>query len=145
MILVHGSCVAISGIGILLRGPAGAGKSDLALRVIGLGGRLVADDQVELRARDGALIATSPKNLVGLLEVRGLGIMRIDAVESAVVGLVVDLVGGAEVERQPRPVVAAYDGVEVPLLRLEPFEASAALKLKLAVTAQRIDETSLPS
>jgi HPr kinase/phosphorylase len=73
---LHGSCVALDDDGVLILGPSGTGKSDLVLRLIGLGWRLVADDQVEVVARDGMLHAAAPASLRGMLEIRGLGLVR---------------------------------------------------------------------
>ena len=130
---IHASCVEIGGCGVLLRGPPGAGKSDLALRLIDAGARLVADDRVDLR-RDGArLRAAAPAAIAGLLEVRGLGILRFDPVADAVPGLVVDLVPGAEVMRLPEPESVEILGIGLALFRLAPFEASIVAKVRLAV------------
>ena len=134
---IHGTCVAIDGAGVLLRGPSGCGKSDLALRLIDGGARLVADDRVSLEARAGDLVASAPGALVGLLEVRGVGIERLDAVARNTLRLVVDLVAPETVERLPEPATVQLCGVVLPLLRLDPFEASAPAKLRLAVKAAR--------
>lgn len=131
--LVHATCVAIDGHGILLRGPSGSGKSDLALRLIDAGARLVADDQAEL-SRDGAeLVAAPAPALAGLMEVRGLGILRFDHLPRAVVRLAVDLVLPAACDRLPEPATLALLGIAVPLVAIAPFEASAAAKVRLAV------------
>ena len=132
---VHGTCVAIDGAGVLLRGPSGCGKSDLALRLIDGGAVLVADDRVSLEARAGDLVASAPDALAGLLEVRGVGIERLEAAARATVRLVVDLVARETVERLPEPAAAELCGVALPLIRLDPFEASAPAKLRLAVKA----------
>src|SRR5437588_5560986 len=91
-VLMHGTAVAIDGRGVLLRGPSGSGKSDLALRLIDAGARLVADDQTELRRDGDAIIARAPPTIAGMIEVRGLGIVRIEALPAAPVALLVDLV-----------------------------------------------------
>ena len=127
--------MALDGIGILLRGAPGAGKSDLALRLIEAGAKLVADDRVRLTREDGTAVARAPAALAGLLEVRGVGIVRLDAAvvaDRAVVRLVCDLVPPAEVERLPEPAQVELVGVAVPLARLDPFAASAPAKLRLA-------------
>lgn len=134
MIRVHGTAIAIDGDGILLRGPSGSGKSDLALRLIDAGARLVADDQTELRRVGAALRLSAPATLKGMLEVRGLGIVRVPSVEDAPLRLVVDLVRDDLVERLPEPCFVTLEGLSFPLLALAPFAASAAAKLRLALT-----------
>ena len=128
----HATCVVLEGTGLLLRGTSGAGKSDLALRVIDAGAVLVADDQVEL-TRDGErLIARPALVLAGLLEVRGLGVLRLPYQAAAAVGLVVDLVPPDQVPRLPEDGVTDLLGIVIPRLLLAPFEASAVAKLRLA-------------
>ena len=92
MLLVHGTCVDLDGRGILLRGPSGSGKSDLALRLIDGGARLVADDQVELRRDGHRVLARAPITLSGRMEVRGLGIVPLPYVTEAALHAVIDLV-----------------------------------------------------
>ncbi len=133
MTIVTGTCVAIGGRGVLLRGAPGAGKSDLALRLIEDGARLVADDAVEVRNERDALVASTPPAIAGQIEVRGLGVVRIeDAVEAPLVA-VVDLVAPAAVERMPEPAATEILGVRLPLFALAPFEPSAPAKVRLAV------------
>ena len=74
---VHATCLSIDDVGLLIRGPSGIGKSDLALRLIDKGARLVADDRVGLLVSDNHVIARAPATLAGLLEVRGLGMLAI--------------------------------------------------------------------
>jgi serine kinase of HPr protein (carbohydrate metabolism regulator) len=136
--LVHASCVAIDGYAILLRGPSGSGKSDLALRLIDEGAVLVADDQVLLEAvrretGDGRLMASAPAALAGLLEVRGIGIVRCDAIAAAAVRLVIDLDDAANIERMPQRETCALLGMEIPRFTLNPFEASAPAKMRIAL------------
>jgi HPr kinase/phosphorylase len=135
MIRVYGTSVALGGDGVLLRGPSGSGKSDLALRLIEAGARLVADDQTELRRLGDALVMTAPDNIAGQIEVRGVGIISVPAAASATLRLVIDLVAPEEVERLPEPERCVLLGLSLPLLRLAPFEASAPAKLKLALRA----------
>jgi serine kinase of HPr protein (carbohydrate metabolism regulator) len=140
--LVHGTCVALGRLGVLLRGGAGSGKSDLALRFMALPGEgalcpgLVADDQVYVSANpDGTLTASAPPTIAGKIEVRGLGIMPVPFLPEAELVLVCDLVGGKDVPRMPPESEKAtvLAGVPLPTLRLAPFEASAPLKLKMAL------------
>ena len=140
--LIHGTCVALGSQAALIRGPSGSGKSDLALRFLALGAEpgfeplLVADDQVWVeRQSDGCLVASAPPTLAGKIEVRGLGIVQVPHREAALLALAVDLVLPQEVPRMPpdpldRIIIA---GSALPVVKLAPFELSAALKLRLAL------------
>jgi serine kinase of HPr protein (carbohydrate metabolism regulator) len=122
--------------GALLRGPSGSGKSDLALRALSAGWRLVADDRVIAWASGGRLFARSPDRLHGLVEARGLGVKTVGALDWAEVALVVDLaISPAQPERVPEPVLAEIQGVRLPLIILVAAEASAPAKLALALQA----------
>lgn len=133
MHLVHATSVEIGGSAVLLRGPSGCGKSDLALRLMDGGARLVADDQTAIAAEDGQLFASVPGSIAGLIEVRGLGILRVPYRGRVPLALVVDLVPAAQVERLPEPSSAAFLGLALPRLALAAFEASAPAKVRLAV------------
>lgn len=121
MPVLHATCVEWFGLGVLIRGKSGAGKSDLALRLIDAGAALVADDQVLLE--NG--IASAPAQLQGLLEVRGFGIVKLPFAETTAIALTVDLCSADEIERLPD----RFDGI----MRLDPFCASAVAKIKLAL------------
>ncbi len=129
---VHATCVDIDGTGVLLRGPPGSGKSDLALRLIDGGARLVTDDRADLDLEGGRVVVTAPPEIAGLFEVRGQGVGRLPSVERAALGLVVDLVQPERVERLPEAAQCELLGLTLPLVRLAPFEASAAAKVRLA-------------
>lgn len=144
MALVHASCVAVDGVGVLLLGPPGSGKSDLALRLVDGGATLVADDQVDIRADAGRLRAAAPAALAGRIEVRGLGILALDWQRSAPLLLAVELLTGRPPERLPAPVERRFEGIALPLIRLAPFEASAAAKVRLAVRAAAGDCAAVP-
>ena len=138
--LVHGTCVALKvgrrWHGVLLRGPSGSGKSDLALRPIDEGARLVADDQTRLVRKGRALIATVPESLKSMMEVRGIGIVTLglgQTLASVPLSLLVDLAAADRIERMPEPAREALEGMELPLLALAAFEASAGAKLRLAL------------
>jgi serine kinase of HPr protein (carbohydrate metabolism regulator) len=138
MLLVHGTCVDLDGIGVLIIGPPGSGKSDLAIRLIDAGARLVADDYLWLENADGGLVAAVPESIAGLLEVRGLGIVKLSYRDTCAVRLCVDLVAPDEIDRLPAAGQSArYEGVEIRRLALEGFEASAVAKVKLAARAVR--------
>jgi HPr kinase/phosphorylase len=135
--LLHASSVARKGDAVLLLGAPGAGKSDLVLRMIDVGWRLVADDQVVLRAEDGALRASAPAALCGMLEVRGIGLLGPLPVEAPdpAVRLAVHLVPRAAVPRLPEPEAWSAEGVAVPAIRLHGFDAAAPARLALALEA----------
>lgn len=134
MINVHGTSLVVKGVGVLLRGPPGSGKSDLALRLIDGGAQLVADDQTVLDFENGRLIMTSHAVIEGLLEVRGVGILPAPSTARARLGLVIDLVPKlSDIERMPEKQFCEFLGVRVRLLRLFPFMASAAAKVRIAV------------
>lgn len=131
---INGTCVAIDGEGILFRGASGSGKSDLALRLIDDGARLVADDWAEASVRNGRVRLVAPGMIAGLIEVRGLGVIETTALGEAPLALVVDMVDPSAVERMPSPAVADIAGVAVPAIRLAPFEASAVAKVRAALS-----------
>jgi len=138
---VHATCVALRAgrnwRGILLRGPSGAGKSDLALRIVEHGGRLVADDQTALVPKGRGLVASAPGTLAGLLEVRGVGIVKLGHTQllaRATLALLVDLVSPDRIDRLPEPARETLLGVDLPVVALAPFEASAPAKLHLALS-----------
>lgn len=97
---LHATCVAVDGRGVLITGPSGSGKSSLALALMAHGARLVADDRVTLSLRDGAVWATCPEAIRGMIEARGIGLLAADALAGAEVAVAVDL-GRQEDERLP--------------------------------------------
>jgi serine kinase of HPr protein (carbohydrate metabolism regulator) len=129
---LHASCVAKDGRAVLLCGRSGAGKSDLALRLIDRGATLVSDDYTVLKRVGGHLVACAPANIAGKIEVRGIGILSLPHEDEVPVSLFVDLDGA--VERMPQglaPVRIA--GVEVPTVTLNALEASAPVKVEQAL------------
>lgn len=139
---LHGTCVAIEGYGVLLRGVSGSGKSDLALRLIDqyTDAILVADDRVDIIARDGALYASAPANIAGKMEVRGLGIVPVEFSPQARLRLLADLVNPAQVQRMPDPEFEEVSGVLLPRIRLAPFSPSAPALLRRALKLQVFQE-----
>ena len=127
---IHATAVAVGNDGLLLRGPPGSGKSDLALRLIDGGALLVADDRVDLSLEAGELMASAPAALAGLLEVRGVGILRLPARPSVRVSALVDLVAFPDIERLPDACWETILGRVVRRFLLAAFEASAAAKLR---------------
>ena len=129
----HATAVALHSRAVLLVGPSGSGKSDLALRLIDRGAALIADDRVVVTRAGALVVATSPPTIAGLLEVRGVGIVRRPCVAYVPIALVVDL--AAAPERLPTPATREVAGVAIPLIALAAFEASAALKVEAALIA----------
>lgn len=133
--LFRGTCVARRSAAVLIEGPPGAGKSDLALRLIDRGWQLIADDYTEVAVAGGKLTARAPGAIAGLIEARGVGLMRVGAARPARVRLVVRLVSRGKVPRLPSPARRAVAGVAIPLLRLHAFDASTPVKIELALKA----------
>jgi hypothetical protein len=133
-IIVHASCVAKGAAGVLLLGDSGSGKSDLALRLIHEGWRLVCDDRAVLKLSKAGLAAAAPTSIQGLLEVRGLGVVAM-AAKPARLKLAVQL--GGEGPRLPEAEVWTPHGLEasLPLIRLDGRHASDTAKIALALKA----------
>ena len=117
---------------MLISGPSGSGKSDLALRLLDRGFTLVSDDQTLVRREDDRLIASPPPNIAGKLEIRGIGIIDIDSLTDIPVALLVELT--SDIQRMPddsreRPIL----GVALPLISIDAMAASAPSKVALAL------------
>jgi HPr kinase/phosphorylase len=135
---VHASAVLVDDRAVLIRGPSGAGKSRLAFDLI-LAGRsgqippaiLIGDDRVHLETVAGQLVVRPARELLGLIEIRGLGIRRCAFAEEAIVGLVVDL-SATDAERLPPPesLLIRLNGVEIP--RIPVSEAFSPLPMVVA-------------
>jgi len=132
-ILCHATAVDIAGRGVLLRGPSGSGKSDLALRLMDRGGCFVSDDQTLLKRRKRGVFASAPLSIRGYLEIRGLGITSVPVTGGTFVSLIVDLVALEDVPRLPEYVVETLLGEKIPTLKLNAFEVSTPIKIELAV------------
>jgi serine kinase of HPr protein (carbohydrate metabolism regulator) len=137
-LILHGGLVALrqGGLwrGALILGPSGVGKSDLALRALDLGLRLVADDRVTVWTSGGALWGRAPDPLAGRIEARGHGVGVEPSLAFAQVVLTVRCAApGEAIERLPDPQAEIVAGVAIPLARLDPREASAPAKLRRAL------------
>lgn len=129
---LHASCVAIDGRAVLIEGASGAGKSDLALRLIDRGAALVSDDYTICQRRDGVLTASPPATIAGKIEVRGIGIVEMPHVAAVPIALLIALHDSPP--RMPegfrRRRIA---GVDIAEFDLAPREASAPVKVELAL------------
>lgn len=130
-------CVAIGGRGVLIEGPPGSGKSSLALALIDRGAALVGDDGVMLRAQGTRLHADPPPAILGLLEIRNVGLVRMETARDVPVALVIRLDPDA-----PRYIEAAEQttlcGVALPLVRLWPDSPVLALRAEWALKTHGI-------
>ena len=129
---IHASTVASNGRAVLITGPSGSGKSDLALRLLERGFTLVSDDQTIVKKDGNLLVASAPPTIAGKLEVRGLGIVDMEQTENVPVALLVELT--SDIQRIPddsreRPLL----GVRLPLISIDAMTASAAAKVALAL------------
>ena len=129
---IHASSVASEGRAVLISGPSGSGKSDLALRLIDRGFTLVSDDQTIVRREGEQLLASAPATIAGKLEVRGIGIVEMDRIDDVPVALLVELTH--EIHRLPdenreRPLL----GIGLPLVSIDAMTASAPSKVALAL------------
>ena len=131
-LLMHASCVAVNGRGVLIIGASGTGKSALALQLIAYGADLIADDQTQIALHDQHLIATCPPQLSGMIEARGLGLLYSPPRPSAILAIVVDL-DQTEPQRLPPKRIISLLGVSLPLVlgaKSNHFPASVLCYLK---------------
>jgi serine kinase of HPr protein (carbohydrate metabolism regulator) len=129
---IHASTVASDGRAVLITGPSGSGKSDLALRLLDRGFTLVSDDQTIVRRDGDRLIATAPPTIAGKLEVRGIGIVEMERLDNVPIALIVELT--SDIQRLPddsreRPIL----GVALPVISIDAMTASAPSKVAVAL------------
>lgn len=129
---LHASCVASEGRAVLIAGPSGSGKSDLALRMLDRGFTLVSDDRTIIRKEGSKLVTSAPETIKGKLEIRGIGIVDVETAQDAPLALVVELT--SDMQRIPddsreRLIL----GVSVPLISVDAMTASAPSKVALAL------------
>ena len=129
---LHASTVASAGRAVLISGPSGSGKSDLALRLLDRGFTLVSDDRTIIRKEGERLIASAPETIKGKLEVRGVGIVDVETVADVPIALVVELT--CDIQRMPddsreRLIL----GAGIPLVNVDAMTASAPSKVAMAL------------
>ena len=129
---LHASTVAKDGRAVIISGPSGSGKSDLALRLLDRGFTLVSDDQTIVRKDGERLLASAPPTIAGKLEVRGIGIVEVDRASDVPVALIIELT--SDIQRLPddsreRPIL----GVSLPFITIDAMPASAPAKVDLAL------------
>jgi serine kinase of HPr protein (carbohydrate metabolism regulator) len=143
---IHASAVLVGARAVLIRGPAGSGKSKLVLELLAAAqsgllrfARLVADDRAHVEPAHGRLLVRPAAALTGLVEARGLGIRGVEAEPVAVVGLVVDL-SAADAERLPEPSAGetTIEGIRLPRLGVALGTAPLPLVLALLQTSARL-------
>ncbi len=126
-LILHATCVALNDRAVLITGASGSGKSALALQLMAAGGTLVADDRTELVSDGATLTASCPTPLRGLIEARGVGLLRADPAGPVQVTLAVDL-DKTETDRLPPQRSVIYAGVPIPLLhKVESGHFAAAI------------------
>ncbi|MGQ0455428.1 MAG: HPr kinase/phosphorylase [Hyphomicrobium sp.] len=149
---LHATTIAVAGRAAVIVGPSGAGKSDLALRCLTLGvsplvptaAQLVADDQTLIARRGLSLIATAPDAIARRIEARGIGVLTCESVAQATVALIVDVGARDAPSRFPDPWPRqTLLGLLIPVLRLRPFEASAAAKVLIALRFPDLPEAAV--
>lgn len=129
---LHATTVALDGRAVMLAGPSGSGKSDLALRLLDRGFVLVSDDRTLVGSEGDRLIASAPDTIRGKLEIRGIGIVEMETVERAPVALMVELT--SDLIRLPDDShIRDILGIAVPLINVDAMTASAPSKVALAL------------
>jgi HPr kinase/phosphorylase len=132
--LINATCIAIENKGVLIAGPAGAGKSDLALRLIDAGAQLVADDQTELKIEKNGLIASAPSSIRGLFEMRHVGLIEMPRIAKTKIALYVELTLLHEkLERLPEYEDMFLLEHAVRRLKLPAFASSTPAKIRAAL------------
>lgn len=133
-LVMQASAVVIDGRALLIEGPPGSGKSSLALALMDRGAGLIGDDGVSLVASNGQLMAAPPPHIAGLIEVRGVGIIRVPIAPPAPVALILSLGGeaGSRLPDCPAP-TRLIAGVRVPALAFVPGPLAPAPRAEWAL------------
>ena len=130
---LHASCIAIDGRAVLIKGPSGSGKSDLALRLIDRGAVLVSDDYTIVRRNGDRLIASAPPTITGLIEIRGVGLVPMPFETDVPIALIVSI--AEEIDRMPEDLeLEVIAGISIPHCAIVALEASAPMKVEFLLT-----------
>jgi len=135
--IIHSTAISLNGDGILIKGPSGSGKTDLALRLIESGGKLISDDQVIIKRKAKRLFLSSPKELNGLMQLSGIGIVKTDYVQNIPLELVVKLQPYKNLDPFPIKKEEIIKDLSIPALSLYSFAVSATAKIKVALDVQK--------
>ena len=129
---IHATTVAVGGRAVVITGPSGSGKSDLALRLLDRGFALVSDDRTLIHRTGDRLLASAPAQIAGKMEVRGIGIVDVEIVSDVPIALLVELT--SDIQRLPDDSrQRSLLGIEVPLVSIDAMAASAPSKVALAL------------
>ncbi len=139
---IHATTIAIGGRAVLIFGRSGAGKSDLALRLIDRGARLVSDDYTLVSAQDGTLVTAPPATIAGKMELRGVGIIELAHERDVSAALIVDL--DQDPDRLPEPGTRDIAGIAIPVITLHGLEPSAPIKVEKALLLHGLGSTCQP-
>ncbi len=127
--LLHANALMVRGVGVLLLGPSGSGKSDFSLRLIDRGAQLIADDYVVIEQRQGGLWASAAPKIAGKMEIRHIGIVDVDHSAKGPLQAAVKL-STLPLDRLPEEQFFTHLETKLPLITLNPFEVSATIKLE---------------
>lgn len=131
MVNIHATAVFYQGSGVLIRGPSGSGKSDLAIRLIEDGANLIADDYVRIDTDVDKILLSAPKNIAGLIEVRGIGVINMESIKDVPLRVIFDLKPTSSINRMPENLNEIIEGISIPVVEISAFECSVLSKIKI--------------
>ena len=137
--IVHGTAIALEDKGVLLIGPSGSGKSDLALRLIDSGATLISDDQIICERRNDEIFLFPHKKINGLIEVRGVGIIKVPYIENVKLKMIVQLIN-KQPERIPVKEEKNFLNLKIKFIKIIGKEASSTAKVKIKLFEEIIDD-----
>lgn len=139
---VHATAVLVGAQGVLIRGESGAGKSALALALIERGGRLIADDRLTLSVCHDRVVASAPQATLGMIELRGRGVISVAHERAGVIRLIADIVDEEGLDRMPEQhqLSATIAGIVLPR---QPVPAATERAVRLVETALSASKSHL--